>query len=251
MTRAALHVLQFTDTHIFADEAQLFGGVNTRCSFLAARDKALAERRRCDLILITGDLAAQADSGAYSWLAAQLLMFEVPIYCLPGNHDIGEVMQPLVCAAGWNFGGSLTIGGWQIVLLDSTVRGEAYGRLTASELGALDDALARHPNLPTLVALHHQPVPIGSAWMDAMKLQDAARFWTVIDNYPQVRGVLWGHIHQNYDAFRHRVRLLATPSTCVQFAARSVDFAIDSLPAGFRWLRLSSGGDIATDVVRV
>ncbi len=245
-----LTVLHFTDTHIYADEAHLFARVDTQRSFLATRDTALSTPHDYDLILLTGDLAADAEAPAYRWLAEQLAVFELPIYCLPGNHDVGTVMEPLVDAAGWLFGGNHTLGGWHIVLLDTSVPGAAHGCLSKAELLRLDAALAQHPDLPTLVTLHHHPVPMMSAWMDTMQLNNAEEFWKVIEKYPQVQSVLWGHVHQNFDTYRNGVRLIATPSTCVQFAARSADFAIDSLRPGFRCLQLFPDGGIDTTVVR-
>jgi Icc protein len=120
-----------------------------------------------------------------------------------------------------------------------------------AELARLDDALSRNATVPALVALHHHPVPIGSAWMDAMGLRNAEDFWRIIDRHAQVRAVIWGHVHQNFDSFRHGVRLLATPSTCVQFAPRSADFALDRRAPAFRSLLLSDDGGVATEVCRV
>ena len=250
MRDSGLRVLHFTDTHIYADAAHLFARIDTQLSFLATRDKALSLTRNYDLILVTGDLAAEAEEPAYRWLAEQLSIFELPIYCLPGNHDVNTVMEPLVKAAGWYFGGNHTVGGWHIILLDTCVQDAAHGCLNAAEIERLDIALAQHSQLPTLVCLHHHPVPMMSAWMDTMQLHNADEFWQVIAKYPQVRIVLWGHVHQNFDTYRNGVRLLATPSTCVQFAARSVNFAIDSLTPGFRYLQLLPSGGLDTVVVR-
>lgn len=251
MTDAGLNILQFTDTHIYADAARLFARINTRSSFVATVDKALHHIRDCDLILVTGDLAADCEAPAYAWLAEQLAAFSRPVYCLPGNHDDVAVMRSELVGAGWVCGGAHTLGGWHMVLLDSCVPGAPHGHLARSEIERLQETLARNRSLPTLISLHHHPVAIESQWMDTMRLRNAEEFWTVVDKYPQVRGVLWGHVHQNYDAYRNGVRLLATPSTCVQFAARSNDFATDPLAAGFRRLQLSADGRITTDVVRV
>jgi Icc protein len=251
MSHTGLTVLQFTDTHIYADEARLFARINTRSSFTSTMTKALAACPDCDVILVTGDLAADCEAPAYAWLAEQFAVFEAPVFYLPGNHDDADIMDPILGAAGWVRSGSHTLGGWHIVLLDSCVRGEAYGRLGHAEIERLDAALAQHRKLPALVSLHHHPVPIESRWMDTMRLHNADELWAVIDKHPQVRSVLWGHVHQNYDAYRHGVRLLATPSTCVQFAPRSVNFATDPLAPGFRRLILSADGQMMTDIVRV
>ena len=103
----------------------------------------------------------------------------------------------------------------------------------------------------TLVCLHHQPVVIGCDWLDQQMVSDADAFFDVLDRYAGVRAVLWGHVHQEIDRQRHGVRLLASPSTCVQFAAGSAKFKADDQPPGYRWLDLHSDGRIDTAVSRV
>jgi Icc protein len=63
--------------------------------------------------------------------------------------------------------------------------------------------------------------------------------------------VLWGHVHQEIDWQRNGVRLLASPSTCVQFAAGSEKFRACDKPPGYRWLELHGDGRIGTGVSRV
>ncbi len=251
MHSSDLKIVQFTDTHIFADPTRQMGRCNTRASFSATREAAVSAIRDSDLILVTGDLAAAAEIPAYRWLAEQLAEFETPVYCLPGNHDSSAVMAPIVSAAGWIYGGTHIVSDWHLVLLDSCVIGAEYGHLARTEIARLNHALAQHPESPSLICLHHHPVPIGSAWMDTMQLTNSAEFWAVVEQHPQVRGVLWGHVHQNFDTYLRGIRLLACPSTCVQFAARSTNFAIDPLAPGFRRLRLIADGTIDTEVIRV
>jgi Icc protein len=66
-----------------------------------------------------------------------------------------------------------------------------------------------------------------------------------------VRGIVWGHVHQALEGERAGVRLLATPSTCAQFAPGLDDFAIDSRPPAYRMLELLPDGSIVTEVVWV
>jgi len=251
MPASTLNVLQFTDTHIYDGEVGTLGGLNTRETCRAVLDFARTRGEPVDLILLTGDLAAAADAGGYTWLVERLTRPDIPVLCIPGNHDDPRIMGPIVEAAGWCAGGSYRLGGWHFILLDSSVPGEEYGELFADELNTLARQLDGHRELPTVVVLHHHPLPMGSRWMDTMTLRDAAQFWHIIDRHPQVRAVVWGHVHQNYDSYRNGVRLLATPSTCVQFAARAVNFAIDPLPPAYRWLRLAENGGITSEVVRL
>jgi len=250
MTEKTLNILQITDTHIFADKTERLAFVDTRSSFLAVRELALESGIRFDSILLTGDLSAKSESAAFLWLTDQFAEFAAPISCLPGNHDVAVKMMPLVTEAGWQFCASEMFSSWQVVSLNSARPGAEYGNLGSTELARLDQILTARPSVHTLLSLHHHPVPMMSKWMDTMTLRDAAAFWTIVDRHPQVRCVLWGHVHQNYDSFRNGVRLLATPSTCVQFAARSPEFAMTSLAPGFRVIKLSPDGDILTEVVR-
>jgi Icc protein len=66
-----------------------------------------------------------------------------------------------------------------------------------------------------------------------------------------VRAVVWGHVHQTFDALRGSVRLLATPSTCAQFQPGTHEFALDSLPPAYRTLQLRADGTLSTEVVWV
>ncbi|EQD78383.1 Ser/Thr protein phosphatase [mine drainage metagenome] len=82
-----------------------------------------------------------------------------------------------------------------------------------------------------------------------MALANPEALFAVIDKHPRVRGLLWGHVHQSFDALRNGVRLLATPSTCAQFRPRTEQFEVDPLPAAYRTLALRADGSIATELV--
>ena len=47
------------------------------------------------------------------------------------------------------------------------------------------------------------------------------------------------------------MRLLASPSTCIQFAPGSEDFNVSTEAPGYRWLRLHADGRLETGVERV
>jgi 3',5'-cyclic-AMP phosphodiesterase len=251
MNKFELNVLQITDTHIFVDPADRLGGMDTSASFQRILNLVLDSQIRFDLVLLTGDLAAESEAGAYHWLIEKLARLNTRVACIPGNHDVATMMEPIVCAAGWHYCGDIIASQWHVILLDSAVPGAAYGALRDSELHRLERSLSAHLGMPTIVVLHHNPVPMDSRWIDTMTLKNTDAFWAVIDRHTQVRCVAWGHVHQNYDSYRNGVRLLATPSTCVQFEARSRDFSQARLEPGFRHLRLSADGELSTRVVRL
>jgi Icc protein len=94
-------------------------------------------------------------------------------------------------------------------------------------------------------------VVVGSRWIDTIGVDNADAFFAIVDRFPQVRAIVWGHIHQDFYAERNGVALMASPSTCVQFKPRQSDFGLDDMPPGFRWLNLYEDGRIATRVERI
>ncbi len=244
-----LRVLQITDTHLYAEPGATLLGVNTLDSFHAVIDAFRDAAWEPDLVLATGDLVHDASPTGYRGLAKLLNHFERPVLCLPGNHDDPPVMRQHLSLGNVSTPQVQDIGAWRFVMLDSVIPGEVGGHLRESELQCLREAL-HEPERPTLVCLHHQPVPVGSHWIDTMGLDNPEEFMEIIEQAPAVRGVLWGHVHQRYDGVHNHVRLMASPSTCVQFSSNSDDFAIDELPPGFRLLALTPDGTIHTQVLR-
>jgi len=246
-----LRVLQITDTHLYANRHGRLLGQSTRQTLDLVLDLALRTRGYPDLILVTGDLVQDASPEGYSYLKQRLTALNTPCYCLPGNHDNASVMSRILEGNPVNAITTLPGGTWNLVLLDSTTPGEEGGHLDAEQLERLEDSLATRPKHPALVCLHHQPVPVGSAWLDSIGLDNPEDFFGIIDRHPQIRGILWGHIHQEFSGHRNGACLLASPSTCVQFLPDSEDFALDTRTPGFRWLELHDDGHIDTGVERI
>jgi Icc protein len=144
----------------------------------------------------------------------------------------------------------IEIAGWRVLMLNDWLAGSDGGRFSAAELEFLDSELAAAGPAPVLICLHHQPVPIGSPWMDAMGLDNGPEFLDIIDSYNNVCGVIWGHIHQEFNSERNGVPLLGTPSTCVQFKPGTDAYTVDPAAPGFRVLELLPGGKLDTRIIR-
>jgi Icc protein len=143
------------------------------------------------------------------------------------------------------------VGTWRITMLDSAVPGSVPGYLEDKQLQLLAQALSEAPQRHHLICLHHHPVPIGAAWMEPIGLRNPEALFSVLERFPQAKALLWGHVHQDFDQTRDGLRLMASPSTCIQFAPNSEDFALDALAPGYRWLRLHDDGQLETGVSRV
>jgi Icc protein len=247
-----LRVVQLTDTHLCQSQGGKLLGMDTDHSLQAVINLLRDERPQVDLLLGTGDLSDQGARQAYERLETYFEQVPCDSFWLPGNHDDRNAMQAVASHAS-RLCQEIRAGRWQILMLDSQVAGEVGGELGHTELALLEQALgtARDESLYSLVCLHHQPVAIGTAWLDEQMVSDADSFFQVLDRYPGVRGVLWGHVHQQIDRQRNGVSLMASPSTCVQFAPGSEGFKADDLPPGYRWLDLHSDGRIETAVSRV
>ena len=247
---SVLRLLQFTDTHLYGNATEALRGVQT----LPALKRALACARTRDwpvnAMLVTGDLV-QDDPAGYPHFRKLFAEFGVPVLCLPGNHDDPAAMRRELSGKPFTLGGSVDMGAWRIILLDSCVAGSAGGRLSAAALAELDRALATAAGRHALVCLHHHPVAMSSRWLDQVGLENAKDFLTMLDRHRNVRAVVWGHVHQAFDALRGNVRLLATPSTCAQFLPQADQFAVDARPPAYRTFELRADGTFVTEIVWV
>jgi 3',5'-cyclic-AMP phosphodiesterase len=247
---SVVRLVQFTDPHLYGSETESLRGVATLPALTAALDQARSREWPPDALLVTGDLV-QDDPGGYRHFRRLFGALGLPVLCLPGNHDEPEAMRRELAGEPFVLGGHVDIGRWRIVLLDSSLPGSASGALSAETLAALDESLTTAGTRHCLVCLHHHPVSMASRWLDRVGLANAAEFLHTIDAHRNVRAVVWGHVHQKYDALRKGVRLLATPSTCAQFLPNSDDFAVDQLPPAYRTFELRPDGSLLTEVVWV
>ncbi|WP_049722688.1 3',5'-cyclic-AMP phosphodiesterase [Gilvimarinus polysaccharolyticus] len=244
-------LIQITDTHLGPAIGETLLGLDTDQSLVDVLELIESEQDSVDAVVCTGDVASNPDPSCYvRYLDTMRRYFDCPLGWLPGNHDITAMMQqvihPYLPAMR-----TMKVGEWLLVLLDSSVIGHVHGDFSAAELEFLECTLAAHPNTPTLVLLHHQPVKVGSDWIDQYQVRSHEAFFAILDAQPQVKAVSWGHVHQAFEVTRGKQRLFATPSTCVQFKPECDDFAVDTSMPGYRWFDLYPDGHLATGVSRV
>lgn len=242
-----LRLLQLTDLHLLGDADAHLRDHNPLRSLKRVLSHTRGTGPDWDAILLTGDLVND-DPAGYQHIRTAFGHAEAPVFCLPGNHDVPTALRHSLNEAPFQSGGSALLRSWLLVMLDSHLPGEASGHLAAAELAHLDRALSTHPDHHALVCLHHHPIESRSRWLDTVGLQNPEALFEVLDRHPQVRGLVWGHVHQASDTERRGVRLLGTPSTGVQFKPESADFQIDSRPPGYRWLELHADGTINSSV---
>ncbi len=243
-----LSLVQVTDTHLTGTEAGCLLGMNTARSARGVIDAALAAES-ADCILVTGDIAADGQPEAYGQLEV-LLGTSVPSLWLPGNHDDVSYHKDRYAP---NMKRRLRAKNWDVVMLETQVEGEVGGVLSTTELAALRSAVddARLANKALLVATHHPLRRLESAWLDEQSVKNASEALDILKPIADQTAVISGHVHQESDELINGVRMMTTPSTCVQFAPGSQDFALDSKDPGYRRLVLHPNARIETQVVRI
>jgi 3',5'-cyclic-AMP phosphodiesterase len=246
-----LSIAQITDIHLFANENQSLLGVPTMQSLGTVIEYLQAHQQELDLLLLTGDLSGDGEIESYDNLRSLLCPLQIPTYWLPGNHDRAIAMSEVLSFGLISQRKSFERGGWNFILLDSSVDGKVHGNLSAESIIWLDAQLKATKDIPTIVTLHHPPFSVNSHWLDASMLQNPEEFFAVLDAYPKVKLVVFGHIHQEFKKHRQGVDYLGTPSTCIQFKPGSKDFALDPVYPGLRLLNLHQDGTWESSIHRV
>lgn len=242
-----LKIAQITDTHLFADRTTAMRGLVTWDSFgdVVAEVKAWNP----DILLLTGDLTHRGEPQAYQHLIERIAPLNRPTYYIPGNHDDVDILNQEFKNSPFLADKVFQDKGWQVLLLDSTLAtaqsGEGY--LSEAQLKALEQSLIASSE-PTVVVLHHHPVPMGIDWLDTIGVQNHQAFLDCLTRFPQVKLVLFGHVHLEFDEPYQGIQFCGSPSTCKQ-VLRDGASEEEAYP-GFRGLRLFEDGTYQTEVIR-
>lgn len=242
-----LTIAQISDLH-------LIGKVGTHDSyqrFLGVLQLVITQNP--DLLVLTGDLVNDGNSTAYDWLFATLQRTKIPFVCLVGNHDVTHeigidlpfnerIHLPITPDKRLPMTHRIFLArqNWQLLLVNTATMGRDDGRIAQTDLAWLEQMLATH-TVPTIIALHHQPLAIGSRWIDDLMLQNADEFWQIISRHTHAQAVICGHVHQAHQLDAptdHQCTLFTCPAVARQFLPFADNFALDELPAGFRLLQI-------------
>lgn len=233
-----LRLVQVTDCHLSADPEADYRGQSPDQN-LKRLEPAVAAFAP-DWIVMTGDLSDDASEPSYRRIRDWAVSLDRAIAWLPGNHDERRVMAPLFADAGFEAGPVIEAGGWQLVLLDSAWPGRACGELDGARLEPLEQL---NGDRPAGVFVHHQPVPVGAAWIDKVPLEAPQRFWNALEAHRPVRFVAFGHVHQRFRRSHRGVECLAAPSTVANSLSGTERFAPEPSGPLARWFVLYENGN--------
>jgi len=241
-------LLQFSDLHLSKDDELM--GINCDESFAAV--KALASQfHHIDLSLLTGDISQDHSETSYQKCREVFRYQNHPVAWITGNHDDLSLQNSLLSVGSLTCAKHILFRHWQLVLLNSQIEGQVCGAIKESELAQIKQAAIDFPNHHIMLVMHHHPIPMNSAWIDKHNLTNSDRLWQVLADIPQVKSIMFGHVHQQVDKIYQGVRVLGVPSTSVQFTPEHDEFSVDNSQPGFRHVELLANGIIKTEVHRV
>jgi len=247
----SLKLLQITDTHLFETPEGEQKGVNTCETLRAVVDDVAAHHPDFDALLLTGDLSQDETPESYELLKRVLQPIRnAPMHAIPGNHDNLQYMEDhLTESERFRVGTDAAIGSWRIVMLNSQIPGRVHGEVGREQIARVREVVESTTG-NIIVALHHPPVEVGTAWLDASRCHDGQELLAALAS-PPVKAVVCGHVHQRYEGSHQGVAVLATPSTCVQFTPGVEEFDIDDAAPGYRVFELEHDGRWSSVVRRV
>jgi len=246
---APVRVLHVTDPHLFADTESSLRGTVTNETLAEVLAHYQHSGWTADLIAMTGDVIQDDTSDAYDHFIQLIEPLDLPVYCVPGNHDVRSIMRTALSNPPFYYCASVEVGNWLLTGIDSCLDGDAGGRVSDEELDRLESILAKTTAEHVVVCLHHPPLMMGSKWLDQVGLKNANEFLNMIARSTKVRATLFGHVHQAFDKQHESIKIIGTPSTCRQFKPGSDDFALDEHPPAYRRVELSANGSVDSELV--
>ena len=243
-----LRIALITDIHLVPIKSDKLYNIYIYDLFATIIDTIKQNELAYDFVVLSGDLADKGCPESYKLLCHGLSVLTIPCYWVAGNHDDLEVIQGV--SADWQLlnDKSFTQKGVHFTLLNSVVKDEdgknkARGKLEKPELTFLDTDLLQYSNLPCIIVLHHPPVFSGT-WKDDKMLKNYDEFFDIIDKYPNVRLVLYGHQHQVFQSERNNVIYYSPPAASFQFD-KEVKWAFENSFSGYGIIEIDNSGKIS------
>jgi 3',5'-cyclic-AMP phosphodiesterase len=244
----SITLLQLTDTHIHDQQNELFKKTQPDTCLQKVMKHAKQNLNDIDYVVVTGDLTHEGTEAACTRLANLLSQFDCPVYVTPGNHDSNHHIRKYLLNKQIDMPGNIKTEHWQLLFTDSHIENQAAGLVTDISLKKLNTQL-QQCNKPALLFTHHPPVKINSLWLDKIGMSNGDQLLQQLSSFNQLQAVVFGHIHQTWQSQYQHIKILGTPSTCIQFKAGSEDFATDDHAPGYRVFQLHENGQFTSNTI--
>lgn len=217
----SLRIVQLSDPHIEAADRQPVLGRNTITNLEKVVQAVNELSPQPDLVFLTGDQTNDDSEDSFEAVKHIIDDLMMPCHLALGNHDarlpFRQVMLGETEPSEARYHYVVREAGYRFIVLDTLDQGQVSGILDTPQLDWLEAELAQDNETFTSIFMHHPPMPVGVAWMDAIILQAPERLLGIIDDHACVRLVLCGHVHHSFDMTRSSTVIMSAPAVSVQF----------------------------------
>jgi 3',5'-cyclic AMP phosphodiesterase CpdA len=188
----------------------------------------LALERLPDAVVLSGDLVDAGSLEEYAVLRELLAPLPMPLYLMTGNHDEREALRAAFPDHAYLRQSAKFVQyviedyPLRLVVLDTLIPGQTGGELCEERIGWLDRILARAPEKPAAVFMHHPPFRTLIGSMDKYELGGREALEAVIRRHPQVQAILCGHVHRSIET-----RFAGTLASTSPSAAHQIRLDLD------------------------
>ncbi len=196
-------IAQITDTHILAKDKHWLSEPLTQTSERLAKVVANLNRMNPlpDVVLLTGDTSDTGTPAAYEHLKELLRPLVIPLYVIPGNHDVRHRMREAFAASPYMPREGFiqyVIQDYPVSLigLDTLVEGEFWGQVEEESFTWLRQVIRENEDKPALIFMHHPPAKIGHRVFDAIRCRVPEAFEEWISTQRYLLGIISGHQHR-------------------------------------------------------
>ena len=210
------------------------------------------------VMLVTGDVSGDNSPESYQHFIALMKQHIEPEniewFVLAGNHDNNPHFESYLGSRHLQSTNPISFLNWQIHGMDTRSASDDYtaaGEVKESDAIALKHSLSASPHTNHLIALHHH-ILRSKSWMDKHFLANAKRLELLINEYPQIKALVHGHIHfplrQKIGA--NNTPSYGSPSTCWQWQMRA-EFGVSEDAPGYQVINLMDDGTVDVRVTEV
>jgi Icc protein len=242
-----ISLVQITDLHLTENKKTKVKLWDTHSSFQRTVNY-IKSNENPDFLVASGDISNDGTKKSYIAYQKGIERFEKPVFTILGNHDNRKNFQAVFQTKLPSIKKIILSETWLIIAIDSTSINRESGKITKQQIRSLRKLIEENKDKSLVLCLHHQPIKMGF-WIDQIGLENSGQFIASIANQPNIKAVIWGHVHHESESRLESIKMLSTPSTCFQFCGNSENPDTDR--PGYRKINLFKSGKLETKVVRI
>jgi len=194
-------IAQITDTHIVPKTKCWKGDSKAmtaqRLQLIVRHINAL--QHKPDLVIHTGDIVDKGDVESYIHAKELLDELDSKYFLACGNHDDFSNLKHIFTKHAYLSDGRfahyvidhLPV---RVIVLDTQIKGEEYGKLCASRKKWLAETLDKSKK-DTMIFLHHFPITVRDQILNDIKLLEKEDLLEILSRYENILGLYCGHYH--------------------------------------------------------